>query len=248
VLETYTEIIARAEQNLDAAFDIRPKTRVIVVGDDFGGFYIPGAIDGSRPGAFYAAVGGKGEDYYGMPTLAYHEAIPGHHFQIALAQETDLPGFRRGVSFTGYTEGWALYAEQLAWELGWYADDPYGNLGRLQGEAFRAARLVVDTGIHAQGWDFDRALDFFVENVGYEAGDIVNPEHQIARYVVWPGQSTAYKIGMIKILQLRQKTMDALGDQFDLQEFHQVVLSNGPVPLEILERLVDQYIAQKLDS
>lgn len=248
VLETYERLIAEADQNLDAAFDVRPRAEVIVIGDEYGGFYVPGAVDGSRPGAFYAAVGGQGEDYYGMPTLAYHEAIPGHHLQIALAQEANLPAFRQGVSFLGYTEGWALYAEQLAWELGWYADDPYANLGRLQAEAFRAARLVVDTGIHSQQWDFERAQDFFVENVGYEVGDIVNPQHQIARYVVWPGQATAYKVGMIEILELRQEARDALGDQFDLKEFHRVVLTNGPVPLEILERLVEQYIEQKLGS
>ncbi len=244
VLETYEQIIAAADEKLDVAFDLRPRGKVVVLGDQYGGFYIPGAVDGSRPGAFYAAVGGQGEDYYGMPTLAYHEAIPGHHWQIALAQESDLPPFRQGILFTGYAEGWALYAEQLAWELGWYADDPYGDLGRLQAEAFRAARLVVDTGIHTREWDFDRAQAFFVENVGYEVGDIVNPQHQIARYVVWPGQSTAYKVGMIKILELRQKAMDALGDRFDLKEFHRVVLGNGSVPLEILERLVDDYIAQ----
>jgi uncharacterized protein (DUF885 family) len=245
VLDTYAKLIAEAGQKLDDAFDVRPQAEVVVLGDDYGGFYVPGAVDGSRPGAFYATLGGKGEDYYGMPTLAYHETIPGHHLQIALAQESDLPAFRRWVSFTGYTEGWALYAERLAWELGWYTGDPYGDLGRLQAEAFRAARLVVDTGIHAQGWDFDRALDFFVENVGYEAGDIVNPEHQIARYIVWPGQATAYQIGMIEILQLRQEAMDALGDRFDLKAFHRLVLGNGSMPLEMLERLVEHYIAQQ---
>jgi uncharacterized protein (DUF885 family) len=245
VLETYEQLIAQAEQNLDAAFDVRPQAPVIVVADDFGGFYIGPSFDGSRPGAFYAGVGGAGEDYYGMPTLAYHEAVPGHHLQIALAQEMDLPAFRRDAPFIGYIEGWALYAERLAWELGWYEGDPYGNLGRLQAEAFRAARLVVDTGIHAQGWDFERAEKFFTENVGYEVGDIVNPQHQIARYVVWPGQATAYYVGMLKILELRQRAMDQLGERFDLQEFHRVVLGNGSVPLEVLERVVERYIQEK---
>ncbi len=245
VLETYESLIAQAEQNLDAVFDIRPQAKVIVVGHDYGGYYIPASLDGSRPGAFYAGVGGSGEDYYGMPTLAYHEAIPGHHWQIAIAQEADLPSFRKHILFTGYAEGWALYAEHLAWELGWYQDDPYGNLGRLQGEAFRAARLVVDTGIHTQGWSFEQAQDFFEENTGYEVGDIVNPQHEIARYTVWPGQSTAYKIGMLELLELRQRAMDQLGDRFDLVEFHRVVLENGSLPLEILERVVDQYIQEK---
>jgi uncharacterized protein (DUF885 family) len=152
------------------------------------------------------------------------------------------------VGFTGYTEGWALYAEGLAADLGWYDDDPYGNLGRLQHEAFRAARLVVDTGIHAQKWTFEEAEEFFIENVGFSPSDSVNPEHQIARYIVWPGQSTAYKIGMIKILELRQKAMEQLGDRFDLKEFHNVVLTNGSMPLEILERVVDDYIEGKLGS
>jgi uncharacterized protein (DUF885 family) len=247
VLTTYESIIEEAYANLGEAFDKLPQGQVVVIGDDYGGFYIRGSADGSRPGAFYANVSGGGEEYYGMPTLAYHEAIPGHHLQLTLAMEMDLPSLRRGVSFTGYVEGWALYAERLAWELGWYDDDPYGNLGRLQGEAFRAARLVVDTGLHAKRWTFEQALEFFVENVGYERGDIVDPEGQIARYVVWPGQSPAYLIGMIKILDLRQRAMDQLGDRFDLKQFHNVVLGNGAVPLEILERIVDEYIEAELN-
>jgi uncharacterized protein (DUF885 family) len=248
VVEMYEKLIEEADRNLDPAFDIRPKAEVIVVGAPYGGYYVHPAVDGSRPGAFYAGVSGGGEDLYGMATLAYHEAIPGHHTQIAIAQEADLPAFRTAVGFTGYAEGWALYAERLAAELGWYEDDPYGNLGRLQHEAFRAARLVVDTGIHAQNWTFDEAEEFFIENVGFSPSDSVNPEHQIARYVVWPGQSTAYKIGMIKILELRQKMMDQLGDQFNLKEFHNVVLTNGSMPLQILERVVDDYIEGKMGS
>lgn len=246
VVETYEAIIREADGKLDAVFDLRPKAEVVVIGAPVGGYYVSGSRDGSRPGAFYAGISGAGEDRYAMPTLAYHEAIPGHHWQIGIAQELDLPTFRTDVSFTAYTEGWALYAERLAWELGLYEGDPYGNLGRLQGEAFRAARLVVDTGIHAKGWTFDQAENFLVENVGFERGDNVNPQYEIARYIVWPGQSTAYKIGMIRILALRQRAMDQLGDQFDLKEFHSVILSNGAVPLAILERVVDAYIAAKL--
>jgi uncharacterized protein (DUF885 family) len=249
VLTTYERLISEADQNLDTVFDIRPRADVIVVADQYGGFYIAGSIDGSRPGAFYAGVGGSGEDYYAMPTLAYHEAIPGHHFQIALAQEMhDLPSSRQMLSFTAYTEGWALYAEQLAEELGWYAGDPYGKLGMLQAQAFRATRLVVDTGLHAKGWTFTQAQEFFTENTGFEVGDNVNPQHEIARYLVWPGQSTSYYIGFLKILELRQVAMDQLGDQFDLKEFHRVILSNGSMPLEILERVVGEYIVEKLSS
>ncbi len=246
VLPTYEALIAEADQNLDAAFDIRPAAEVIVIGDQFGGFYISGSLDGSRPGAFYAAVGGAGEPYYAMPTLAYHEAIPGHHFQISLAMEMrDLPSFRQGLTFTAYTEGWALYAEKLALELGWYADDPYGHLGHLQGMAFRAARLVVDTGLHDQGWTFDQAQAFFTENTGLEVNDPINPQYQIARYLVWPGQAASYYVGYLKIMELRQQAMDTLGEQFDLKEFHRVVLSNGAMPLGILETVVEDYIEAK---
>ena len=243
VVETYESLIEEAEQNLDAAFDIFPSAEVIVIGGPIGGLYVPGSLDGSRPGAFYANVGGS-EPVYGMPTLTYHETIPGHHLQISLAQELDLPFFRTDILFTGYAEGWALYAEQLAWELGWYEDDPYGNLGRLQYEVFRAARLVTDTGIHAKGWDYDQALEYMRENVGFDPA-VVNLEFEVSRYVVWPGQATAYKVGMLKILELREKARDELGDQFDLKEFHRVILGNGSMPLEVLEQVVNKYIDDK---
>jgi uncharacterized protein (DUF885 family) len=174
-----------------------------------------------------------------MPTLAYHEGLPGHHLQIALAQESDLPLFRNVIGFTGYTEGWALYAEHLARELGWYEDDPYGELGRLQAQAFRAARLVVDTGLHAKGWSFDQAHEFMVENTGHDPGFM---QFEVSRYVAWPGQATAYMVGMLRILDLRQRAMERLGERFDLRAFHEVVLSNGSMPLEILERVVEAWI------
>jgi uncharacterized protein (DUF885 family) len=246
VIQEYESIIEEATGNLDAAFDVRPQAEVVVVKSPIKGMYVHASLDGSRPGAFHAGPGDAPEQYYAMPTLAYHEAVPGHHFQIALAQESDLPAFRNSVTFLGYTEGWALYAEQLAAELGWYADDPYADLGRLQAEAFRAARLVVDTGIHTMRWTWDEAMEFFVENTGYEPGDSVDPEIQIARYIVWPAQATSYKIGMLKMLELRQRAMDELGEQFDLKEFHTLVLSNGSMPLQVLERVVDDYIAAKL--
>ena len=242
VIDTYESIIDEAEKDLDGAFGLRPQAELIVITSPIKGMYVHPSLDGSRPGAFHAGPGNITEEYYAMPTLAYHEGVPGHHYQISLAQEADLPTFRNMMSFSGYAEGWALYAEQLASELGWYEDDPYGDLGRLQGEAFRAARLVVDTGIHARGWTFEESEQFLSENTGFESGDSLEPSGQIARYIVWPGQSTAYKIGMIKILELRQRAMDQLGDQFDLKEFHNVVLSRGSMPLEVLERVVDLYI------
>jgi len=246
VSEKFESILSTAEENLDEAFDTQPTAELVVIGGPMGNYYISPSLDGSRPGAFYARVDGGGQDYYAMPTLAYHEGVPGHHFQISLAQESDLPLFRNAVVFTGYAEGWALYAERLAWDLGWYNGDPYGNLGRLQMEAFRAARLVIDTGIHARGWTFEQALDFFVENVGYNSGDNVSADFEISRYISWPGQSTTYMVGMLKILELRQRAIDALGGNFDLAEFHSVVLSNGSMPMGVLERVVDQYIEEKL--
>ncbi|HSR30384.1 MAG TPA: DUF885 family protein, partial [Anaerolineae bacterium] len=239
VAETYGTIIDQAEDKLDAAFDLRPQAELTVIAGSEGDYYVSASLDGSRPGAFYARISGSGQALYGMPTLAHHEGVPGHHFQIALAQESDLPLFRNVVIFTGYTEGWALYAEELAHELGWYDDDPYGDLGRLQAQAFRAARLVVDTGLHAKGWTFDHAHDFMVENVGMEPGYM---QFEVSRYIAWPGQATAYMVGMLKIQELRRRAMDRLGDRFDLKEFHRVVLSNGSMPLEVLERVVEEYI------
>ena len=231
ILPGYEAIIAEAEKKLPTAFDTFPQQDVIVTPDANGGFYVPGSVDGSRPGQFYAATTGQVQKYT-MPTLTYHEAIPGHHFQIALAQEMDLPTFRRVENSTGYVEGWALYAERLAYELGWYEDDPMGNLGRLQFEAFRAARLVVDTGIHSMGWDFNRAVAFFAENTGFSTG---YSQGQIYRYIAYPGQATAYMVGMLKILELRDLVQQNTGEDFNLKSFHQIVLSNGSMPLDILE-------------
>ncbi|MGD8397920.1 MAG: DUF885 family protein, partial [Anaerolineae bacterium] len=243
--DAYEAILRDAEANLDDAFDLRPRADLVVVAGAQGDYYVSGSLDGTRPGAFYARIDGGGTLAYGMPTLAYHEGVPGHHFQIALAQESDLPLFRNVLVFLGYAEGWALYAEQLAYELGWYDDDPYGNLGRLRDQAFRAARLVVDTGIHERGWTFDEAHAFMVENVGRDPGML---EFEVSRYIAWPGQATAYMVGMLQIQALRRRAMDALGDRFDLKDFHRVVLSNGSMPLEVLERVVDDYIAATLQE
>jgi uncharacterized protein (DUF885 family) len=242
IVAGYEAIIEEADREVGVAFDLRPSADVVVIGGPTGGYYVPPAVDGSRPGYFYASAVGS-QPKFSMPTLAYHEAIPGHHFQLAIAQELDLPTFRRGVSFTAYAEGWALYAERLTWELGFYEDDPYGDLGRLEAEAFRAARLVVDTGIHAKGWTYDQAVSYMYENTGLPR-DMV--EFEVSRYVTWPGQATAYKVGMIEMLELRQQAMDRLGDRFDLKEFHNVVLGSGGMPLGILERVVDDYIETKL--
>jgi uncharacterized protein (DUF885 family) len=233
IVATYERIINAADTNVSSAFDLRPSVGVIVVGGPTGGYYTSPALDGSRPGMFYAQNTGS-IPWYTMPTLAYHEAIPGHHFQIAIAQHLDLPSIRRASEFTAYVEGWALYAERLAWELGFYAGDPYGDLGRLQMEAFRAARLVVDTGLHAQGWSFDQAVDFMVENTGRSIGSV---QAEVSRYICIPGQATSYYIGYQRLLELRQQMMTAQGEAFDLREFHNLVLGSGAVPLDILTQV-----------
>jgi len=242
VLTTYESIIAFAEQNLDQAFDIFPAADVIVIPDTFGGFYVGPSFDGTRPGAFYAGTL-TDEPWFQMQSLIFHETVPGHHLQISLAMEQDVQPFRKLIGFTSFVEGWALYAERLAYELGWYGNNPYGDLGRLQWEAVRAARLVMDTGIHNLGWSFDQAVRFSDENVGWSTS---LSQGAAARYSVIPGQATAYMIGMLQILQARQRAMDALGLQFDLKEFHRVLISNGAIPLALLDSVVDRYIAEKL--
>lgn len=249
ILDDYQRIIDDIDANLGDAFKIRAKAKVQVERiPEFkektspGAYYNGPAVDGSRPGIFYANLYDiKATPKYSMRTLAYHEAIPGHHFQIAVAQELEgMPLFRKFAPFTAYVEGWALYAERVAWELG-FLKDPYDNIGRLQAELFRAVRLVVDTGIHAKRWSRQEAIDYMKANTGMAESDVVS---EIERYIVMPGQACAYKVGMMKILELRTKAKESLGDKFDLGDFHDVVLKNGAVPLDILEELVDGYIEE----
>jgi uncharacterized protein (DUF885 family) len=241
-LATFESLVAFAEQNMDQAFDIFPAFDVVVAEDDFGGYYIGPSFDGSRPGAFYAGTA-TDQEWYLMPSLTFHESVPGHHTQIAISIEQDYPTFRKLFRFTSFVEGWALYAERLAYELGWYDGDPYGNLGRLSYEALRAARLVMDTGIHSLGWSFDQATQFNEDNVGASNG---SSQGAAARYSVVPGQATAYMVGMLQILRTRQRAMDQLGPQFDLKDFHRVVLTSGAIPLALLDGVVDRYILEKL--
>jgi len=240
IVTGYEAIIEDAKVRANEFLDLQPQADVIVIPGASGGYYIGPAVDGSRPGAFYAAISGS-EPRFSMASLAYHEAIPGHHTQIALALEMDLPSFRKGSLFTAYVEGWALYSERLMAEIGVYADDPYGDLGRLQYEAFRAARLVADTGIHAEGWTFDQAVDFMMENTGMDNGFL---QFEVTRYIAWPAQALSYKIGMNEILRLRSKAEAQLGDHFNIRQFHNLVLGNGAVPLIILDQIIDEYIAQ----
>ena len=253
ILDDYQAILDELTAGLDDAFNLRPDAGVEVVRvPEFrektapGAYYQQPSLDGTRPGRFYANLYDiKATPKYGMRTLAVHEGIPGHHFQIAIALELEgVPLIRRFGLFTAYIEGWALYAERVAWELGLmptHAD----NIGRLMAELFRAVRLVVDTGIHHRRWTREEAIEYMLANTGMAESDVVS---EVERYIVMPGQATAYKVGMMKILELRQKAMDELGDRFDLRDFHDVVLKTGAVPLDILEQIVDDYITSAVQS
>jgi uncharacterized protein (DUF885 family) len=203
--------------------------------------YMSGTPDGSRPGVYYIHL----SDMSAMPkpqleVIAYHEGNPGHHMQNSIAQELeDMPTFRTQADFSAYGEGWGLYSELLAKEMGAYAD-PYSDFGRLSSEMWRALRLVVDTGLHSKGWSEQDAVDYIVLNSPEPMESVVS---EVRRYIVWPGQATSYKVGMLKILELRARAEEALGDQFDIRGFHDTVLGGGAMPLAVLERRVDNWVA-----
>jgi len=212
-----------------------------------GAYYNPPAMDGTRPGVFFANLRDMAETpKFGMRTLAIHEGVPGHHFQIAIAQELQgVPTFRKVLPFTAYMEGWALYTEWLGKDMGLYANDPYGDLGRLQAEMFRAVRLVVDTGIHFKRWPREQAIAYMVEKTGLPESGVIA---EIERYIVDPGQACAYKIGMLRIQAARARAEQALGARFDaqaLKDFHDMLLAGGALPLEVLDEQVDAWITQR---
>ncbi len=236
VVAAWQQLIDRMEDELGPYFSRRPAAAVIIIPEDMGagGYYVAASVDGSRPGSFHAGVSGSSIPTYVMPTIAFHETVPGHHYQIALAQELNLPAFRRYNQYNGFAEGWALYAERLAEEMEMYEDDAYGNIGRLELELLRAVRLVVDTGIHAQGWTRQEAKDYMNSTVGWS--------HEVERYVVLPGQATGYMIGQQEILRLRQMALDRLGDEFDYPAFHEAVVGSGSVPLDVLAGIVETWL------
>jgi len=209
-----------------------------------GAYYDFAAMDGTRPGIFFANLRDMNEvPRWSMPTLAYHEGVPGHHWQISTVEELkDLPQFRKIIPFTAYIEGWALYCEWLAKQAGWYDNDPFGDLGRLRDELFRAVRLVVDTGIHAKHWTREQAIAYMRDKTGMGEKEV---QSEIERYIVAPGQACAYKIGMLKIQELRARAQRQLGERFDQREFHDAVLKNGALPLQILEEQINEYIQRK---
>lgn len=212
-----------------------------------GGYYTPPAIDGSRPGIYWINLKDTADwPKHTLKTLTYHEAVPGHHFQIALQLGiTDLPMVRNLLFYSEFAEGWALYAEQLAAEMGMYTDDPLGDLGRLQSELFRAGRLVVDTGLHHKRWTREEAIDWMITATGESAASV---EREIERYAVWPGQATSYKLGMLRLLELRTEARTELGDGFDIRAFHDAVLKDGSLPMPVLADRVRAYIAATDDG
>jgi uncharacterized protein (DUF885 family) len=250
ILADYQTIVDDAAKRLPDYFGRLPRAPVRVERiPEFkedgspGAYYRPPAMDGSRPGIFYANLRSVAEiPRFGMRTLAFHEAVPGHHLQIAVAMELEgVPLFRRVVPFTAFTEGWGLYAERLAADEGFHPT-PFDHLGQLVAEVFRAVRLVVDTGIHAKRWTREEAIDYMLRNTGMPRTDVVA---EVERYIVNPGQACAYKIGQLEILALRDQARRTLGDAFDYREFHDVILGNGSLPLVLLERIVDEWLEER---
>jgi uncharacterized protein (DUF885 family) len=248
LIDAYKSNIAQMQPKLPGLFGTLPKAQLEVVPvpayiekDQAAAYYNPGSQDGKRPGRVYVNTYNFAERSLApVEAVSYHEGIPGHHLQISIAQElTGLPEFRKQSYYTAYTEGWALYSERLGKEIGFY-QDPYSDYGRLEADIWRAIRLVVDTGVHSQHWTRPQMVDYFRE---HSAIDETNIQAEVDRYIAWPGQALGYKMGQLKILELKQKAQTALGPKFDIKAFHDEVLDSGALPLDVLEQRVDAWIA-----
>ncbi|NJD31900.1 MAG: DUF885 domain-containing protein [Gammaproteobacteria bacterium] len=251
LIQGYRDLKVRIDAALPKLFSVFPKADYEIreveayrAQSAAGAYYQGASADGSRPGIFYVNTYNlKAQPKFGMETLSLHEASPGHHFQGSIQQElTGLPKFRRfGGDYTAYVEGWALYSESLGKELGMFTD-PYQWFGRLNDEQLRAMRLVVDTGLHALGWSREQAIQYMLDNSTLAESDVVS---EVERYIAWPGQALGYKVGDLRIQGLRHKAERELGDKFDLKDFHREVLSDGAVPMQVLEAKVDRWIAAR---
>lgn len=250
LLDAYKGYIAQMQPKLPELFGTLPKAKLEVVPvpafiekDQAAAYYDQGSADGKRPGRVYVNTYNATErSLTGVEAVSYHEGIPGHHLQISIAQElTGLPEFRKQEYYTAYTEGWALYSERLGKEIGFY-QDPYSDYGRLEADIWRAIRLVVDTGVHSQHWTRQQMVDYFHE---HSSIDETNVQAEVDRYIAWPGQALGYKMGQLKILELRQKAQTELGPKFDLKAFHDVVIDSGALPMDVLEQQVDRWIASQ---
>ena len=250
ILNRYRGFIAQMQPELPKLFGLLPKTKLEVVPVEAyreKGFqiasYQQGTPDGSRPGQLYVNTGDFAHrTTMDMESIAYHEGIPGHHLQLSIAQTLPgLPAFRQQADYTAYIEGWALYAERLGKDIGFYKD-PLSDYGRLTGELWRADRLVLDTGVHYKHWTRQQMVDFFHAHSDVTDSDI---QSEVDRYIVWPGQALAYKVGQLKILELRERARKALGERFDIRDFHDEILSAGALPLDVLEKRVDAWIETK---
>ena len=246
--QTYYDIGEEVDEKIGNYFSLVPKTDLVIKPYDpsieqfsAGGSYQSGTPDGSRPGTFFFnAYDLPSRLTTGNVTLYLHEGAPGHHFQISLAQENEaLPAFMRFGGNTAYVEGWALYSETLGYEMGFF-DDPWNRYGTLQDEQLRAMRLVVDTGLHSKGWTREQAIDFMLENSGMTRTEVVA---EVERYIAIPSQALAYKVGALKIQELRERAEAKLGDRFDIRDFHAQVLNTGALPLPVLEAKIDRWIA-----
>ena len=248
LLEAYRGYLKPMQAKLPELFGRLPKSPFEVVAvpayaekTSAPAYYQAGTPDGSRPGRLFIDTYNATErNLYGVESIAYHEGLPGHHLQISIAQElTDLPEFRKYEGYTAYVEGWGLYAEQLGKDAGFY-QDPYSDYGRLEADIWRAIRLVVDTGVHSEGWSREQMVDYFHEHSNIDEPSI---QAEVDRYIAWPGQALAYKVGQLEILELRDRAQKTLGTKFDLRAFHDEVLDSGALPLDVLEKRVDAWVA-----